>query len=197
MRIGYARTSTIDQVAGFEAQLVELRAQGCDRIYQEQVSSVGCRPQLAAALDYLRDGDVLVVTKLDRLARSVPHLLQIVEQVQSRGAHLNILNLGSLDPATVQGKLLLTMLGAIAEFERGMMLERQREGVARARAEGKYRGRKPTARLQRAEVLRLRSEGHGASEIARRLGMHRASVYRVLAAAEASTDERQAVAGGG
>src|SRR5437763_6063395 len=118
MKIGYARASTLDQVAGFEAQLRELETQGCERIYREKVSSVAERPELATALDYLRDGDSLVVTKLDRLARSIADLVRIDGIVRGKGARLCILDLGSLDPDTPQGQLMRTMLGAIAEFER-------------------------------------------------------------------------------
>src|SRR3954469_15829843 len=118
------------QVAGFEAQLRELETQGCERIYREKGSSVADRPELATALDYLRDGDSLVVTKLDRLARSIADLVRIDGVVRGKGARLCILDLGSLDPDTPQGQLMRTMLGAIAEFERRLMLERQREGIA-------------------------------------------------------------------
>jgi len=179
MLIGYARTSTLDQTAGFEAQLTELIRAGCDKVFREQVSSVAPRAQLEAALDYIRDGDVLVVSKLDRLARSTQHLLEIVEQVKRKGAHLNVLNLG-MDTSTATGKLLVTMIGAIGQFEREMMLERQREGIAKAKSEGKYRGRAPTARAKAAEARALRDQGLGATEIANRLCIGRASVYRVL-----------------
>jgi DNA invertase Pin-like site-specific DNA recombinase len=182
MKIGYARTSTADQQAGLDAQLSELQRLGCDKIFSEQVSSVARRDQLEAALDYLRDGDTLVVTKLDRLARSVRDLLTIIERVQGKDASIEIGNLGRLDD-TATGKLMMTMLGAIAAFEREMMLERQREGIATAKAEGKYKGRAPTARRQAAEVRRLVADGISKSEIARRLGIHRASVHRVLAEA--------------
>ena len=180
MKIGYARTSTADQQAGLDAQLSELQQRGCDKIFSEQVSSVAKRDQLEAALDYLRDGDTLVVTRLDRLARSVRDLLMIIEQVREKEASLEIGNLGRLDD-TATGKLMVTMLGAIAAFEREMMLERQREGIAAAKAAGKYKGRAPTARRQAAEVQRLVAEGVSKSEIARRLGIHRASVHRILA----------------
>jgi len=181
MRIGYARTSTVDQQAGLDAQLAELERLGCTKLFHEQVSSVAERAQLEAALDYLRDGDTLVVTKLDRLARSVPHLLAIIERVRAKQASIEIGNLGTLDN-TATGKLMVTMLGAIAAFEREMMLERQREGIAAAKAAGKYKGRAPTARSQTDEVLRLVAAGVNKSEIARRLNMHRASVHRILAA---------------
>ncbi len=190
MIIGYARTSTLEQVAGIEAQLRDLTAAGAERIFQEQVSSVAARQQLDAALDFVREGDVFVVTKLDRLARSVQHLLQIVERLTAKGVTLRILTGGEMmDTATATGKMMLTVLGAIAEFERAMMLERQREGIAKARSEGKYKGRAPTAQRQASDVLRLAAEGIGAAEIARRLGIHRASVYRIILADGAAAKE--------
>jgi DNA invertase Pin-like site-specific DNA recombinase len=135
------------------------------------VSSVTARQQLDAALDFVRKGDVFTVTKLDRLARSVQHLLQIVERLTAKGLCLRILTGGEMmDTATATGKMMLTVLGAIAEFERAMMLERQREGIAKAKSEGKYKGRAPTAQRQASDLLRLAAEGVGAVEIARRLG---------------------------
>lgn len=178
--IGYARTSTVEQVAGLDAQLRDLTAAGCTKVYKEQVSSVDAtRPQLKAALDYLRDGDVFVVTKPDRLARSTRDLLDIVEGLQSRGVDVRILSM-NLDTSTPTGKLILTVLGGVATFERELMLERQREGIARAKAEGKYKGRKPTALAKAEEIKALHASGIGATEIARRLGVGRTSVYRVL-----------------
>lgn len=177
--IGYARTSTLDQQAGFDAQVRELEAAGCERVFSEKVSSVADRPQLSAALDYLRSGDVFVVTKLDRLARSTAHLLQIVEAVRSKGAALRILNLG-IDTDCATGKLMLTVIGAIAAFEREMMLERQREGIAAAKAAGKYKGRKPTVRAQEPEIRALHAQGVSNAEIARRIGAHPSNVGRVL-----------------
>src|SRR5690348_4900478 len=182
MLIGYARTSTLDQTAGFEAQLGELALAGCEKLFSEQVSSVAPRAQLEAALEYIREGDVLVVCKLDRLARSTQHLLEIVERVKRKGAHLQILNLG-MDTSTATGKLLLTMIAAIGQFEREMMLERQREGIAKAKTEGKYKGRKPTARAKAAEAVRLFREGKRVAHIAKQLGIGRGSVYRALSSA--------------
>jgi DNA invertase Pin-like site-specific DNA recombinase len=179
MRVGYARTSTIDQVAGFEAQLRDLEAAGCEKVFQEQTSAIGTRMQLEAALEFMREGDALVVTKLDRLARSVPHLVEITKCLQANGIALVVLDLG-MDTSTPSGKLVLTVIGAIGQFEREMMLERQREGIARAKADGKYKGRKPTARAKAKDVLALRDEGVGATEIAKRLGIGRASVYRII-----------------
>lgn len=181
--IGYARTSTFDQEAGLAAQVKELEAQGCDRIFSEQVSSVDRekRTKLAEALDYLREGDVLVVTKLDRLARSTRHLLEIVDTVEGKGASLRILAM-NLDTSNATGRMMLTVIGSIAQFEREMMLERQREGIAKAKAEGKYRGRKPTAQAKADDIRTLAGEGMGPTEIAERLGIGRTSVWRVMKA---------------
>ena len=179
MLIGYARTSTIDQEAGFEAQLRDLGAAGCEKMFAEKVSAVAPREQLGLALDYSRSGDVLVVTRLDRLARSVADLCKILGQLQDRGASLRVLNI-DLDTSTPTGKLILNVLGSIAQFERELTLERQREGIAKAKAEGKYKGRKPTARAKADKVRELRQAGVGASEIARQVGVSRASVYRAL-----------------
>jgi DNA invertase Pin-like site-specific DNA recombinase len=180
MLIGYARTSTIDQVAGFEAQLRDLAS--CEKVFQEQVSSVAKRQELDAAIEFVREGDTLVVTKLDRLARSTKHLMNIVDTLKSKGAHLSVLN-PSIETSTPTGKLMLTMLGAVAEFERDIMLERQREGIAKAKAEGKYKGRTPTARAKTDEVMALKAKGIGPSAIARELEISRSSVHRILRAA--------------
>jgi DNA invertase Pin-like site-specific DNA recombinase len=126
-----------------------------------------------------------VVTRLDRLARSTAHLLQIVEMIERKGAALRVLNL-NLDTAT--GRLMLTLIGAIAQFERELMLERRREGIAKAKASGKYRGRAPTARAKLDQIRAHQSQGIGASEIARRLGIGRASVYRLLGSQPAALD---------
>jgi DNA invertase Pin-like site-specific DNA recombinase len=151
------------------------------KIFAEKVSSVAQRAELEAALDYAREGDALVVTKLDRLARSVAHLVSLGERLDAKGVSLKVLE-QAIDTSTPTGRLMFNMLGAIAQFERELMLERQREGVAKAKAEGKYRGRAPTARAKASEVRRLHSESVGATEIAKRLRISRASVYRVLGA---------------
>jgi DNA invertase Pin-like site-specific DNA recombinase len=179
MQIGYARTSTVDQEAGFEAQLRDLGAAGCSKLFAEKVSAIAQREQLALALDYCRSGDVLIVTRLDRLARSVADLCKILGQLQLKGASLRVLNM-DLDTATPTGKLILNVLGSIAQFERELTLERQREGIAKAKIEGKYKGRKPTARAKATQIRELRKAGVGASEIARQVGISRASVYRAL-----------------
>ena len=180
MIIGYARTSTTDQLAGFEAQQRDLAAVGVERVFSEQVSSVGERAQLKAALEFAREDDTLVVTKLDRLARSVGSLIQITEILEAKKVALRILNVG-IDTGTSTGRLMLTMLGAVAEFERSIMLERQREGIAKAKAEGRFKGRVPVARRKAKDVAALAALGVAKQDIAARLGISRASVYRVLA----------------
>jgi len=181
--IGYARTSTVEQVAGFEAQKKQLDEIGVSKLFQEQVSSIGQRTQLEAALDYAREGDTLVVTKLDRIARSTAHLLKIINLLEDKKVGLRILDFGgdSVDTNSPTGKLMLTMFAAMAQFEREMMLERQREGIAKAKAEGKYKGRKPTVRAKIDEIKKLKDEGVGITAIAKQLGIGRASIYRVLA----------------
>jgi DNA invertase Pin-like site-specific DNA recombinase len=178
--IGYARTSTLHQDAGLEAQVRQLQALGCDKVFSEQVSSVADRARLTAALEYVREGDTFVVTKLDRLARSVAHLVEITAELKRKGVALKIVDMG-VDTGTPTGRLFLNIVGSIAEFEREIMLERQREGIAAAKAEGKYKGRAPTARAKAAEIHKLAAEGFGKAEIARRLGVGERSVYRMLA----------------
>jgi len=178
MHIGYARTSTIEQVAGLEAQERDLRAAGIERVYREQVSSVAPRVQLEAMLDFAREGDTVTVTKLDRLARSVRDLMAIVDRLAAKGVALRILAM-NMDTGTPTGKLMLTILGGVAEFERELMLERQREGIAKAKAEKKYKGRAPTARAKAAEIEAMLRQHVGPQEISRRLGISRSSVYRV------------------
>ena len=182
MFVGYARTSTAEQNAGLDAQRRDLGATGCTKLFVEQVSSVAKREQLEAALDFVREGDTLVVTKLDRLARSTSDLLAIVARLDAKDVALRILDFGgsAVDTKSPAGKLMLTVFAATAQFEREVMLQRQREGIAAAKAAGKYKGRAPTAKAQSAAVTQLRDEGVGATEIARRLGIGRASVYRIL-----------------
>lgn len=185
MLIGYARVSTIDQIAGMDAQQSDLAATGCTKLFTEQVSSVAQRDQLSAALDFARDGDTLVVTRLDRLARSTADLLNIIGVLEAKCVGLRILDFGGtlVDTKSPTGRMLLTMFAAVAEFERAIMLERQRTGIAKAKAEGRYRGRAPTARRQSGRVAALHASGKGASAIAAEVGISRASVYRILAEA--------------
>jgi DNA invertase Pin-like site-specific DNA recombinase len=183
MLVGYGRTSTSDQQAGMQAQARDLSAAGCDKLFIEQVSSVGKRQQLDAALDYVREGDTLIVTKLDRLARSVPDLLAMVARLEGKNVALRVLAMSGsqpLDTGTAIGKLMLAVIGAVGQFEREMMLERQREGIAKAKRDGRYKGRAPTVLRQAAEIMRLKDSGVTPMEIATRLGIGRASVYRIL-----------------
>jgi DNA invertase Pin-like site-specific DNA recombinase len=179
--VGYARTSTTDQKAGLTAQLRDLESAGCTKVFREELSSVAkTRPQLEAALEWVREGDTLVVTKLDRLARSVADMVAIQGELARKGVGLRILSM-NLETGTPTGKLMVNLLGSIAEFERELMLERQREGIAKAKADGKYAGRQPTARRKADDVHKLRGTGASASDIAKALGISRASVFRILA----------------
>jgi len=183
MLVGYGRTSTSDQVAGLEAQLRMLAAAECEKVFHEQISSVAERPQLEAALDFVREGDGLVVTRLDRLARSTSDLLRIVDFLETKGVGLRILDFGGAEVETKSptGRLMVTMFGALAQFERSLMLSRQREGIEKAKREGRYLGRAPTARRRLPEMRLLAEEGLSPPEIANRLRVSRASVYRLLA----------------
>lgn len=182
MLVGYARVSTTDQVAGLEAQQRDLCATGCTKHFMEQVSSVAQRDQLAAALDFVRDGDTLVVTRLDRLARSTADLLTIIATLERKGVALRIMDFGgaAVDTKSPSGRLIVTMFGAVAQFERELLLQRQREGIAKAKAEGKYRGRAPTARAKAEDICTMKRAGVRPAAIAAQLRISRASVYRVL-----------------
>lgn len=179
MIVGYARSSTIEQEAGFEAQQKELRKIGCEEVFAEQVSATKDRPQLDACLKFVRRGDTLIVTKPDRLARSTIGLLTIVNNLRQRGIGLRVLSMGlsTLDHDNPTTTLTLSILASIAEFERALMLERQREGIAKAKAAGKYKGRKASINPERIKELRLTM---GPQAIARHLGIARSSVYRAL-----------------
>jgi DNA invertase Pin-like site-specific DNA recombinase len=195
MLIGYARTSTEDQEAGLEAQIRDLKAAGVaeENIYFEQLSSVDAeRPKLKEAMRFMRKGDTFVVAKLDRLARSILNYAEIQAELEKKGVALRVLNLG-VDTSTPTGRMIHNTLMNVAQFEREMMLERQREGIAKAKREGKYMGRKPTAREKADQVKALAAEGLGAVEISKRVGIGRVSVWRILNVtpeAEAKMQER-------
>lgn len=185
MIVGYARTGTSGQIAGIQSQEEVLREVGCERIFSEQVSSsVAKRDKLEEALSFVRDGDTLVATKPDRIARSTRDLLDIIDQLARRNVALKILSMGGVELDTTQAtsKLMLIMLAAIAEFERALMLERQRDGIKKASEDGRYKGRAPTAKRKEAAIIKLRDEGMRPADIARRVGVSRASVYRILGA---------------
>lgn len=182
MLIGYARTSTQDQKYSLEAQVEELKAAGCERIYQEEVSSVDSqRLELENALDYIREGngDILVVKKLDRLARSVADTVKIQERLEAKKAGLKILDM-DIDTSTPSGRLQFNLFAAIAQFERDVMLERQKVGIARAKADGKYKGRKPTSDDKKDKILKLALTNKTRQDIANEVGCGIATVYRVL-----------------
>jgi len=176
-RIGYARVSTTDQDLSLQA--AALKAAGCTVIRAEKRSGTTRkgRTELETVLDFLRKGDELVVTRIDRLARSVGDLQHIVSAVREKGATLRATE-QPIDTSTAAGKAFLDMLGVFAEFETNIRRERQLEGIAKAKAAGVYTGRK--ASIDTAAVRQLKAEGLGASEIAKRLKIGRASVYRVL-----------------
>lgn len=176
--IGYARVSTEDQDCAVQEEA--LRAAGCTIIRSEKRSGTTTdgRQELETVLSFLREGDTLMVTRIDRLARSVADLEGIVARVRERGAFLRATE-QPIDTATPAGKAFLQMLGVFAEFETAIRRERQLEGIAKAKAAGVYKGRKPSVPTQ--EIRKLRSEGVSPTEIAKRLGIGRASVYRALA----------------
>jgi len=176
---GYARVSTIDQ--DLAIQDAALRAAGCQVIRSEKNSGTqrGGRSELATLLEFLQKGDTLMVTRVDRLARSVADLQDIVHTLKAKGVALRATE-QPIDTSTASGKAFLDMLGVFAEFETNLRRERQLEGIAAAKARGVYEGRR--RQIDAAEIRRLRDEEKlGATAIARRLGIARASVYRVLA----------------
>lgn len=180
-RIGYARVSTTDQDLGL--QKAALKAAGCTTIRAEKRSGTTTkgRTELETVLDFLREGDELVVTRIDRLARSIADLQTIVRAIREKGAALRATE-QPIDTSTAAGKAFLDMLGVFAEFETNLRRERQLEGIAKAKAEGAYKGRKPS--IDPVAVAKLKAEGLGASEIAKRLKIGRASVYRVMGDAQ-------------
>jgi DNA invertase Pin-like site-specific DNA recombinase len=175
--IGYARVSTTDQ--NLDVQEATLRAAGCELIRSEKRSgtTTSGREALHTVLDFLRAGDVLMVTRIDRLARSIGDLQDIVRTVKARGASLRATE-QPIDTSTAAGKCFLDMLGVFAEFETNLRRERQLEGIADAKARGVYKGRKPSVDV--AKVKAMHAEGRGPSAIAKELGIGRASVYRAL-----------------
>ncbi|WP_343528649.1 recombinase family protein [Sphingomonas sp.] len=176
--IGYARVSTDDQ--NCEIQEATLRAAGCTIVRSEQRSgtTVEGRVELDTILSFIRSGDTLMVTRIDRLARSVADLEKIVAMLKERGAFLRATE-QPIDTSTPAGVAFLQMLGVFAQFETAIRKERQMEGIAKAKAAGVYKGRKPSVDI--TAINALRAEGIGATEIAKRLGIGRASVYRAFA----------------
>lgn len=175
--IGYARVSSTDQDCTI--QEAALRAAGCDPIRSEKMSGTTTqgRDMLETVLAFIQPGDTLMVTRIDRLARSVADLESIVSRIKQRGAFLRATE-QPIDTSTPAGKAFLQMLGVFAEFETALRRERQMEGIAKAKAAGVYRGRKPSVDVER--VRALKAEGMRPSAIAAEMGIGRASVYRAL-----------------
>lgn len=176
-KIGYARVSTIDQ--DFEIQQQRLKAEGCLIIRAEKVSGASRdgRTELATIIEFLREGDELIVTRLDRLGRDTRDVLNIVHECERRGAFVTILD-PHVSTRGEMGQMILTVLGMVAQMERRFIKERQREGIARAKSRGVYKGGK--VRVDHALVRQLHSEGLGASVIARQANCSRMQVYRII-----------------
>lgn len=184
---GYARTSTVEQVAGLDDQVLKLKAAGCtdSTIYREHASAVKLddRKAFAAMLEKIGEGDVLVITSISRIARSIAHMAQTLEVLKAKGVSIRILDL-NIDTSTPNGELVLNVMTSIAQYERSLMLERQKVGIAAAKERGEYKGRKPTARAKADKVLAYAAKGLTKQEIADACGIGVASVYRILAEAK-------------
>jgi DNA invertase Pin-like site-specific DNA recombinase len=177
MNVGYARASSTDQ--DVTIQIEALKAAGCEPVRHEKRSGTKMtgREELRTVLDFLREGDTLTVTRVDRLARSIGDLQDIVRELKAKGVTLKATE-QPIDTSTAAGKCFLDMLGVFAEFETNLRRERQMEGITAAKAKGVYKGR--PASIEAKEVGKLKAEGLGATEIAKRLGIGRASVYRLM-----------------
>lgn len=184
--IGYARVSSTGQ--DYETQIDKLRAAGAEKLFSEKQSGLDKdRPELAKCMDYVREGDTLLITKLDRLARSASHLHQIVDQLTAKGVGFRVLDDSGVDTTTRTGKLMFGILASFAEFETALRRERQMEGIAKAKAKGKTGGRpKRITDEVMAEIHRLHSEGESIRKIAARVGFSKAAVQKWLAGAGAS-----------
>lgn len=177
--VGYARVSTTDQ--DLKIQHSALQSAGCQKIFSEKKSGTQqlARSQLEACLDYLRDGDSLIVTRIDRLSRSLRDLENLVHELNENGIYLKATE-QPIDTSSAAGKAFFDMLGVFAEFETNLRRERQLEGVAKAKKEGKYKGRQPTARAKSHQVIKLIKEGFTRGAVAKKLDIGIASVYRIL-----------------
>lgn len=177
--IGYARVSTADQNP--EAQIDALRQAGCARVFTDHASGAqASRPQLDAALDYLREGDTLTVWRLDRLGRSLPHLIEVVQALGDRGVEFRSLS-EAIDTTTPTGRLLFHVAGAFAQFERDLIRERTNAGLVAARARGRQGGRPTVMTPQRvATAQQMRAAGKSIEQIANVFGVGRSSVSRAL-----------------
>lgn len=177
MIVAYARVSTSEQDISLQTE--RLRAAGAEKLFEEHKSgkTANDRPILQQALEFVREGDTLLVTRLDRIARSSQDLHNIIHQLQSKGVGFRCVQQSEIDTTTSTGRLMIGMLGAIAQFENDLRRERQMEGVAKAKAAGVYKGRKPS--IDRDEVKRL-ATSMGPTAIAKAMGINRSTVYKLL-----------------
>lgn len=177
MIVGYARVSTVDQHLDIQEQ--RLVDAGAEKLFSEKMSGTKAdnRDRLKDCLDFVREGDVLVVTRLDRIARSSHDLHVIIKGLEAKGVGFRCTEQAGVDTTTSQGKLLIGMLGAVAEFENNLRRERQRDGIEKAKRQGRYKGGK--ARIDPHRVKQMLSEGMKPTEVANALGINRASVYRL------------------
>lgn len=178
MIVGYARVSTTDQC--LDVQMDELTVHGCERVFEDKASGTSrARAGLVEMMQFVRDGDTIVVSRLDRFARSLTDLFQLLDELSRKGVAFQCVH-QSIDTSSSTGKLTLAILGAVAEFENDIRRERQRAGIEKAKANGVYRGRR--AGIDAERVRELAAQGMTAGAIASQLGCHRQSVYRLLAA---------------
>lgn len=192
--VGYSRVSTAEQTA--DMQRDALRAAGCERTFSDTASGAATdRPELAAALDYLREGDILCVWRLDRLGRSLKHLVEVVATMQERGVGFRSLH-ESIDTTTPTGRLTFHVFAALAEFERDLIRERTVAGLTAARARGRVGGRKPSLTPKKVQVARrMYDEGDSTvAEIAKVLGVSRATIYRHLPPRKTGGNQRPGAA---
>lgn len=180
-RVGYARVSSTGQ--SLELQLDKLKGAGCDKVFHEKLSgSTAQRPQYKACMEYLREGDCLVITRLDRLARSVLDLAKILARFEQEGINLLVID-QSIDTATSSGKLLFNMLAAVAEFENALRRERQLEGIERAKANNVKFGRRPMLNNELIDkIVTDKNAGLPMQELKERYGLSQATIYRAVAA---------------
>ena len=183
MLVGFARTSTTHQKYSLEAQIESLTQAGCEKIFSEEVSAVASqRPQFDAAMEFVRDGDTLVVCSLSRFARSIRDLTAQVDKLEAKNVSLKVLDI-ALNTESATGKLMLNLLGSISEFEHSLLLERQAVGIEKAKAAGKFKGRAPTARAKKDQIQELLASGMKPAAVAKQLNIGVASVYRYRRAA--------------
>ena len=185
MLIGYARVSTKRQGDSLDTQRQTLEDYGCKKVFTDTISGAkSARPGLDEALDYMREGDVLVVTRLDRLGRTALDTLRTISALDERGTPVVMLD-PSLDTRTKEGKLMVTIMSGLAEWERDLLIQRTREGVAHARAQGRVGGPKPKLSSEQAQVVKeLIDGGKTISAVARAFGVSRPTIYRALERAD-------------